>query len=86
MKKEYELILFGNRVRHLIDILGLKKGTYLDCILISYTNNFNCFSYERNNWCKHKEYRITKADIKRIKLIYDITGDRETALIHLFED
>lgn len=79
------LILMGNKVRHLIDILNLDKATRLDCIAV-FKSPFECFSYERNEHYKKEEYRITKEDIKQIKLIYEITGDRETALMHLIKD
>lgn len=79
------LILMGNRIRHLIDILNLKKETHLNCIVVR-TNPFNCYSYNRKDFYIGEEYRITKSDIKQIKLIYEITGDRETALMHLIKD
>ena len=79
------LILMGNRIRHLIDILNLEKETHLNCIVVR-TNPFNCYSYNRKDFYIGEEYRITKSDIKQIKLIYEITGDRETALMYLIKD
>lgn len=85
MNYEEPIILMGNKVRHLIDILNLDKATRLDCIAV-FKTPFQCFSYERNEHFKKEEYRITKEDINQIKLIYEITGDRETALMHLIKD
>lgn len=79
------LILMGNRIRHLINVLNLRKETALNCVVV-HTKPFHCYSYERNDLFKEQEYRITKEDIKQIKLIYEITGDRETALMHLIKD
>lgn len=85
MVYEPPIILMGSRVRHLIDILNLGKATRFDCIVV-FRSPFQCFSYERNESFKQEEYRLTKADIKHIKLIYEITGDLETSLYHLFKD
>lgn len=79
------LILMGNRIRHLIDILNLKKETHLNCIVVQ-SKPFDCYSYNRKDFYIVEEYRITKSDIKQIKLIYEITGDKETALLYLFKD
>lgn len=85
MVYEPPIRLMGSRVRHLIAILNLGKATRFDCIVV-FRNPFQCFSYERDENFKHEEYRLTKADIKHIKLIYEITGDLETSLYHLFKD
>lgn len=82
---EEPIILMGNKVRHLIDILNLAKATRLNCIAVN-RDPFDCFAYQRTETFKEQEYRITKEDIKQIKLIYEITGDRETALLYLFKD
>lgn len=85
MSYQKPIILMGNRIRHLIDILNLEKATRMNCIVI-FKTPFHCYSYMRNGFPKEREYRITKEDIKQIKLIYEITGDRETALYYLFKD
>lgn len=79
------LVIIGNRVRHLIDILNLSKKTELNCIVV-HKNPFWCHSYTRKGIKYENEYRITKSDIKQIKLIYEITGDRETALMYLLKE
>ena len=85
MNYEEPIILMGNKVRHLIDILNLQKATEFNCVVV-HRNPFNCFAYQRIESFKEQEYRITKEDIKQIKLMYEITGDRETALLYLFKD
>lgn len=79
------LIIIGNRVRQLIKILNLKEDTELNCIVI-HNKPFQCYSNEIKYYFGQDKYRITKQDIKQIKIIYEITGDKETALLYLFKD
>lgn len=79
------LIIIGNRVRHLIDILNLTKATHFNCVVV-HKDPFQCYSNEIDYYFGQEKYRISKQDIKQIKLIYEITGDRETALMHLIKE
>lgn len=82
MSNKKLLIIIGNRVRQLIKILNLKEGTELNCIVI-HKERFQCYSNEIKYYFGQEKYRITKQDIKQIKLLYEITGDVETSIQHL---
>lgn len=85
MKEEIQLVLYGNRVRHLIGILNLEKNTRLNCIYMNRKYNY-VQATELKNMAYVRKYRLTKGDIKLIRTIYEITGDLETSLFHLFKD
>lgn len=85
MEKEIQLVLFGNRVRHLIDILNLEKNTRLDCIYMNKKHNY-IQATELKYTAYVRKHRLTKGDIKLIRTLYEITGDIETSLFHLFKD
>ena len=85
MEKEIQLVLFGNRVRHLIDILNLKKHTSLNCIYMNREYDY-IQPTELKNMHSVRKHRVTKEDIKLIRTLYEITGDLETSLFHLFKD
>lgn len=85
MKKEHGLILFGNRVRQLIDILGLEKQTHLNCIYMNREYKY-VQATELRNIANIRKHRLSKEDIKLIRTLYEITGDLETSLFHLFKD
>ena len=85
MSNKKPLIIIGNRVRQLIKILNLREGTELNRIVI-HKERFQCYTNEIKYYFGQEKYRITKQDIKQIKIIYEITGDRETALMHLIKD
>lgn len=82
MSNKKLLIIIGNKVRQLIKILNLKEGTELNCIVI-HKERFQCYSNEIKYYFGQDKYRITKKDIKQIKLLYEITGDVETSIQHL---
>ena len=85
MSYEEPIVLKGNKVRHLMNILNLKKATELNYIVV-HRNPFQCYSYNGKGFKFENEYRITKKDIQQIKLMYEITGDLETSLLYLFKD
>ena len=85
MEKEIQLVLFGNRVRHLIDVFGLEKDTRLNCIYMNREYNY-IQATELKNAAYVRKHRLTKGDINLIRTLYQISGDLETSLFHLFKD
>lgn len=85
------IVLRGKRVIELISLLNLNSNWNYDCIYVTYDFKFciGC-NYHKNikkgETTVHKEFFITKLDIKKIMTVYNITGDLEASMLYLFKD
>ena len=82
------VLLDGIYVKPLIDLMGLN----CECIILV-THDYKAISRWRDSPSEMRrtlrinaEIVITKKDIKLIRTVYEITGDLETSLFHLFKD